>query len=357
MFVEYAKVSPEDILIQITVCNRGPEAATLHVLPTLWFRNTWSSRRSEPIGRCFANSRRPRRSVDRGRRIQILGTRYVYCEDAAAAVHRERNQHRTPRAAHRTARRTSRTASTTTWCTGARTPSTRRRSGRRRPRITRSQCGAGRGACHPPAADRHRARVREGDERIAASSSATVRRRAAARRREADEFYERVMPASLDDDAATSCGRRWRGCCGRSSTTTSTSSSWLQSTSRSVSRPRPRRATSGGPHVQRRHHLDAGQVGVSVVCGVGSRVSHPRADARGPRLRQASARSDAAGTYLHPNGQIPAYEWNFGDVNPPVHAWATLFTYRLEKQSRRGMGISTGWSARSRSCCSTSPGG
>ena len=42
VFVEYAKASPEDILIQITVGNRGPEAATLHVLPTLWFRNTWS---------------------------------------------------------------------------------------------------------------------------------------------------------------------------------------------------------------------------------------------------------------------------------------------------------------------------
>ena len=35
--------------------------------------------------------------------------------------------------------------------------------------------------------------------------------------------------------------------------------------------------------------------------------------------------------YLHPNGQMPAYEWNFGDVNPPVHAWATIFTYHLEK--------------------------
>src|SRR6202022_275774 len=35
--------------------------------------------------------------------------------------------------------------------------------------------------------------------------------------------------------------------------------------------------------------------------------------------------------YLHPNGQIPAYEWNFGDVNPPVHAWATFFTYHLQK--------------------------
>ena len=42
VFVEYAKAAPEDILIRITVCNRGPEAAALQVLPTLWFRNTWS---------------------------------------------------------------------------------------------------------------------------------------------------------------------------------------------------------------------------------------------------------------------------------------------------------------------------
>src|SRR3974377_2303438 len=42
VFVEYAKEAPEDILIKITICNRGPEAASLHVLPTLWFRNTWS---------------------------------------------------------------------------------------------------------------------------------------------------------------------------------------------------------------------------------------------------------------------------------------------------------------------------
>ena len=42
--------------------------------------------------------------------------------------------------------------------------------------------------------------------------------------------------------------------------------------------------------------------------------------------------------YLHPNGQIPAYEWNFGDVNPPVHAWATMFTYRLEMAQHGGDG-------------------
>src|SRR2546429_2538512 len=42
-------------------------------------------------------------------------------------------------------------------------------------------------------------------------------------------------------------------------------------------------------------------------------------------------------SYLHPSGQLPAYEWNFGDVNPPVHAWSTIYTYRLEK-ARHGRG-------------------
>ena len=59
MFVEYAKASPEDMLIRITVHNRGPDAATLHVLPTLWFRNTWSWRRTRepPLLRQIAAAR------------------------------------------------------------------------------------------------------------------------------------------------------------------------------------------------------------------------------------------------------------------------------------------------------------
>ena len=60
--------------------------------------------------------------------------------------------------------------------------------------------------------------------------------------------------------------------------------------------------------------------------------------------------------YMHPNGQIPAYEWNFGDVNPPVHAWSTIFTYRLEK-AQKGEGDKDWLKSASRSCCSTSPGG
>ena len=50
--------------------------------------------------------------------------------------------------------------------------------------------------------------------------------------------------------------------------------------------------------------------------------------------------------YSHPNGQIPAYEWNFSDVNPPVHAWATLFLYRMPSRAWAAR-TATSWSARS----------
>ena len=112
------------------------------------------------------------------------------------------------------------------------------------------------------------------------------------------------------------------------------------------------------PHVNRGHHLDARQVGVPLVRRLGPGLPHPPARDGGPRLRQGAARPDAAANvYLHPNGQMPAYEWNFGDVNPPVHAFATL----LPAQHREGRCAGTTdidfLDRPSTSCCSTSPGG
>ena len=63
------------------------------------------------------------------------------------------------------------------------------------------------------------------------------------------------------------------------------------------------------------------------------------------------------GLYLHPSGQIPAYEWNFSDVNPPVHAWATLFLHRTEQALRGEADVDFPEVVPSISCCSTSPGG
>ena len=97
---------------------------------------------------------------------------------------------------------------------------------------------------------------------------------------------------------------------------------------RAPARPQPRLDAS----LQRRRHLDAGQVGVPVVRGVGSRVPLRPAGAGRLRVRQGAADADAARVVHAPNGQLPAYEWAFGDVNPPVHAWAAWRVYKIEKK-------------------------
>ena len=94
VFVEYAKAGAEDILIAITACNRGPEPAPLHLLPTVWFRNTWSWTADVPRPSLAADPSPPGTSIRLddpiyGRRVAALRRR------AGAALHRERDQHRT----------------------------------------------------------------------------------------------------------------------------------------------------------------------------------------------------------------------------------------------------------------------
>src|SRR5262244_3220963 len=96
IFVEYAKVEPEDILIQITVCNRGPEPADIHVLPTLWFRNTWSwgSKSEKPELNILAAGTEVRAIAARHR---LLGERFLYCEglNDTVSTENETNTQRT----------------------------------------------------------------------------------------------------------------------------------------------------------------------------------------------------------------------------------------------------------------------
>src|SRR5262249_28139394 len=91
LFVEYAKASPEDILVQITAWNRGPQTAALHVLPTLWFRNYWSwdGEAHRPLLRASANvNSQPDLTLIEAVHDQ-LGTRYLYCEGAPALLFTE----------------------------------------------------------------------------------------------------------------------------------------------------------------------------------------------------------------------------------------------------------------------------
>jgi hypothetical protein len=325
VLVEYAKASPEDILIQITVSNRGPEPATLHrAADDLVPQHLVVEEEEAPV-RSFV--RTPR--CDRASHPD-LGLRFLHAEDAERApLHRERDERRAD----------------------LRPPEPDALRQRRNQQLHRQR--PSRGQSRPDRDEGVSALQTDGERRgIPGSPTASERpgpaanarrthnpfgrsfdRVMKARRQEADQFYASVIPKSSErrcgqrdapgarrhvvEQAALLLRRRQvareRG-----------SDPFNRTVTRAAQRPL-------AAHVQRRHHLDAGQVGVPLVRRVGSRLPRHRPHSRRSGFRQGAAEADARARYLHPNGQIPAYEWNFGDVNPPVHAWSTIFTYRLEK--------------------------
>ncbi len=134
--VEYAKAAPDDILMQVTAYNRGPDPATLHLLPTLWFRNTWSWGDDVPkptiaaVDDCTV-ARRP----SRARRVAAVG-RSRLLRSCSARTRRTASAC----SGRRMPRRTSRTGSTTSSSAAPRMPSTPSGPGPRWPFTTSSRC-------------------------------------------------------------------------------------------------------------------------------------------------------------------------------------------------------------------------
>ena len=132
----------------------------------------------------------------------------------------------------------------------------------------------------------------------------------------------------------TSCARHWRVCYGPSSFTTTTWTEWLEERGSDPFKPTRKAA----PRNDQWHHMYNGD-----VISMPDKWEYPWYAAWDlafhvlaltlvdPDFGKQQLKLMLRERYMHPNGQIPAYEWNFGDVNPPVHAWSTIFTYRLEK--------------------------
>ncbi|HEY1304078.1 MAG TPA: hypothetical protein VGF24_11045 [Vicinamibacterales bacterium] len=322
VFVEYAKSDPQDVLVKVTVHNRGSEAASLHLLPTLWFRNTWSWGEGEP---------KPVLSeIDR--RIHAfhpeLGDYSLLHEDAVETLFTENESN-----------------ASKLW--GQPNPSPYVKDAFHEYLI------AGRTEVVNPAHTGTKAAVHY-ELNVPARGSASVRLRLSAqppadpfgsfdgilsrRQKEADEFYARITPPALNEDE-----RRVH-----------------------------RQALAGMLWSKQFYHFDLDR-------WLDEHHAHPLLSDREEKIRNAEwfhmfnndiismpdkweypwyAAWDLAfhtiafslvdfdfakeqlllmlkSLYAHPNGQIPAYEWNFSDVNPPVHAWATLFLYRLEKRMGR----------------------
>ena len=334
VFVEYAKESPQDILIQVTIHNRGPEPAEIHVLPTLWFRNLWSWSTS--------GDRPALRQADGAESYEViaaddpaLGEFYLYCDGNVPLLFTE-NETNTQRIFGVPNRTPYVKDGINNYVVQGQTG--RRESGAEghESRSTLSPARSTRAAsalfaCDSPTSSRPTSR--EPTARTARSAAISRRSCGLACRRPTSSMRPSRHPLSTRT-RRLSCGRHWRACCGRSSSTYYDVDKWLEERGSDPFKP-TRKAAPRNDHW---HHMYNGD-----VISMPDKWEYPWYAAWDlafhvlaltlvdPDFGKQQLKLMLREQYMHPNGQIPAYEWNFGDVNPPVHAWSTIFTYRLEK--------------------------
>ncbi len=337
VFVEYAKASPEDILIRITVENRGPEPATLHVLPTVWFRRVWSSGGDAPRPVLRQAPTSATGGVIAASHPE-LGERLFYAEGAAALLftENETNNERLFRVPNRTPYVKDGIDSYIVHG--------------RREAVNPEKQGTKASAHYPltvGAGESQTLRLRLSD--VAAATSAPTKSGPfgsdfdavmQARQQEADAFYAAVIPSSLNADAANVMRQALAGMLWSKQFYYYDVDRWL--TERGADPFKPRRRAA--PRNDHWHHMYNAE-----ILSMPDKWEYPWYAAWDLAFHvlaltlvdedfgKAQLDLMLGENYLHPSGQLPAYEWNFGDVNPPVHAWSTIFTYRLER-ARRGQG-------------------
>ncbi|MGO9599051.1 MAG: MGH1-like glycoside hydrolase domain-containing protein [Isosphaeraceae bacterium] len=333
VFVEYAKESPQDILIKVSVHNRGPDPAKLHVLPTLWFRNVWSWR---------TDSDRPRlRQLEGSANCPViaaedrkLGQFYLYCDGNVPLLFTE-NETNTQRL----------------FGVPNRTPYVK--DGINNFVVLGQQDAVNSERVGTKAAAHYQLEIRPGEHEVVSlrltevgpddslrvygphgSFGGHYEELFRARKQEADEFYEAITPRGLDRDAANVMRQALAGMLWSKQFYHYDVDKWLEERGADPYKP-TRKAAPRNDHW---HHMFNGD-----VISMPDKWEYPWYAAWDlafhvlpltlvdPDFGKQQLRLMLREHYMHPNGQIPAYEWNFGDVNPPVHAWSTIFTYRLEK--------------------------
>ena len=334
VMIEYAKATPEDILVRITATNRAGEAATLHLLPTIWFRNTWAwgypARRS---------SLKKIKSTSHAETVieahsGVIGTRWLVCEaredESQPQLLFTENESNNKRLFG--------SPNTTPYVKDG---------------INNFLVNGERGAVNPgehgTKAAAHYSLI------IAPGESHTIRLRLTdvypqseileepfdniftLRQREADEFYATIGTADLSVDERRVQRQALAGMLWSKQFYNYDVRKWLNG---DPAQPTPPAARWRG-----RNH-DWQHLNNRDVISMPDKWEYPwyaAWDLAFHCIPLALVDSDFAKEqlilllrewYMHPNGQLPAYEWAFGDVNPPVHAWAALRVFRIERRLR-----------------------
>ena len=323
VFVEYAKGDPEDVLIRISVHNRGPEPAQIHLLPTLWFSNTWSWEKDEtkPSLRQSAegaiHASHPK-----------LGEYTLHCDGARELLFTENE-----------------TNAQRLWGQPNSSPHVKDAFHEyviqgKRYAVNPAKTGT-KAAAHyvfdVPAGGSKVVRLRllaksEGD------AFAHFDQTFSARLGEADEFYDRITPKNLSEDEKRVHRQALAGMLWSKQYYYFDLDRWL---SEHNAHPLIGTRKGNARNPEWFHMLN------SDVISMPDKWEYPwyaAWDLAFHTIALSLVDFDFAkeqlllmlrSLYAHPNGQIPAYEWNFSDVNPPVHAWATLFLYRVETELGR----------------------
>ena len=333
IFVEYAKAEPEEILIRIQAVNRGPEAAVLHLLPTVWFRNTWSWGYTEPR----PNLRRVK-SEDPRAIIEVnhhyYGRRWLYCEGSPELLFTE-NETNNRRLYGLENGSYAKDGINDYIVHGVKEA------------VNAGQSGTKGTAHYPLTVDPGRTvtvRLRLTDKEIPPTVGehlgADFERVFLERQREADEFYATVIPQDLAPDAQNVVRQAFGGLLWSKQFYHYVVEHWLKG---DPAYPPPAAGRKYGRNHEWTHLYNAD------VISMPDKWEYPwyaAWDLAFHCIPLALVDSDFAKKqlilllrewYMHPNGQLPAYEWAFGDVNPPVHAWAAWRVYKVEKK-RRGVG-------------------
>jgi hypothetical protein len=332
--IEFAKAAAEDILVRVIATNCGADAASLHVLPTLWFRNTWTwgNDPRRPNLRVGCEPRTPDAVIEASH--DFLGEYRLYCEGTPALLFTE-NESNAERL----------------WNVPGASPFTKDAFhrfviGGEVEAVNPAQFGTKAAAHHrvllaPNESNTIRLRLRriteaETDVRPFADFDETF----AIRRREADHFYASLAPSCLSEEHCAIMRQALAGLVWCKQFYYYIVEQWLEGDS---AQPTPPKERLQGRNSDWRHLYN------ERVMSMPDKWEYPWYAAWDlafhciplalidPHFAKSQLDLIVREWYQHPNGQIPAYEWCFGDVNPPVIGWAAWRVYKIEeKQSGRG---------------------
>jgi len=326
VFVEYAKAAPDDVLIRITVANRGPDPAPLHVLPTLWFRNTWSWGRTGegywPKPRISKESDGILLAEHAG-----LGRFRLSAESAPVAptflfTENETNAER---------------------LFGSPNPQPYVKDAfhayvvhGRWDAVNPLEVGtkaAAHYALEVPARSEVRLRLRlSSDDEAVSGAFANFDEVFTSRRSEARAFYAPLIPPRMTDEELNVGRQAYAGLMWTKQFYHFAVKDWLEGDPAQPPPPESRKSgrDSAWTHLYNRDVISMPDKWEYPWYAAWDLAFHMLPFARvDPVFTKEQLILLLREWYMHPNGQIPAYEFAFGDVNPPVHAWSAWRTYKL----------------------------